>query len=134
MRVSRRLGFLATVLGAFAGCGQADAQVRPGLARSAPTPARASAAPAPAPKLLDPELWVEALRAGRYADAARSLDALGAGLTSHPELLFARARAAYELGDYRRASELTTGLETRLPSIEGRVRRLRAQAELEAGP
>jgi soluble lytic murein transglycosylase len=128
------LGFLATVLGVAAGCGEADAQVRPGLARSAPGPARPSAAPVRAPKPADPLLFVEALRAGRYADAARALDALGPALATRPELLFARARAAYELGDYRRASELTNGLETRLPSIEGRVRRLRAQAELEAGP
>jgi soluble lytic murein transglycosylase len=77
---------------------------------------------------------VEALRAGRHADAARALDALGGGLTKRPELTFARARAAFELRDFRRAVELTQGLEAKLPLLEARIRRLRADAELQSGP
>jgi soluble lytic murein transglycosylase len=77
---------------------------------------------------------VEAFRAGRYSEAARSLDALGSELDKRPELVFARARAALELGDYQRAARLSKGLEARLPSLDERVRRLRAQAELEGGP
>jgi soluble lytic murein transglycosylase len=118
------------------GCERADARVRPNPSR--PAPASASARPALAPKAAaspqGAEPWVEALRAGRYAEAARSLDALGAALSKRPELVFARARAAEELDDFRRAADLTRGLEARLPGLEGRIRRLRAEAELESGP
>jgi soluble lytic murein transglycosylase len=77
--------------------------------------------------------WVDALRVGRYAEAARELDALG-DLTQRPELRFARARAAAELGEPARVIELLSGLEAKLPALVPRIQRLRAEAQLSVGP
>jgi soluble lytic murein transglycosylase len=73
------------------------------------------------------------MRAGRFAEAAQALDALGE-FEKRPELAFARARAALELGDFRRAAELAKDLDAKLPLLEARVKRLRAECELETGP
>jgi soluble lytic murein transglycosylase len=77
--------------------------------------------------------WVPALRAGRYAEAARALDA-ESDLARRPELKLARARAAIELGDSARAVTLLSGLEAELPVLETRIGRMRADAQLNAGP
>jgi soluble lytic murein transglycosylase len=76
---------------------------------------------------------VAALRAGRYGDAAKALDA-DTKLNARPELRLARAKAALELGDAARAVELLDHLEAELPDLAVRIRRLRAEAELTAGP
>jgi soluble lytic murein transglycosylase len=76
---------------------------------------------------------VPALRAGRYADAAKALDA-EPDLGRRPELRLARAKAAIELGDAARAVELLEKLDVELPALATRVRRLRADAQLSAGP
>jgi soluble lytic murein transglycosylase len=81
-----------------------------------------------------PPSWVDALRGENYADAARLLDALGPEALTAPKLRFARARAAVEIGEHARALALLSGLEAALPSLAGRVRALRAEAELEVGP
>ena len=77
--------------------------------------------------------WVAALRAGRYADAAHALDAEPT-LEQRPELKLARAKAAFELGDAGQAVALLAGLEADLPALQGKIRRLRAEAQLTAGP
>jgi soluble lytic murein transglycosylase len=80
----------------------------------------------------DVTAWVPALRSGRYEDAARALDRLGSPL-SQPELRFARARAARELGDHGRALELLSGLEKELPALSERIQRERAEASFGSG-
>ena len=79
------------------------------------------------------DAWVEAFRLGRWADAARALDARS-DLERRPEWRFARARAAAELGDPARVLALLAGLERELPSLESRILRLRADAQLQNGP
>ncbi|HEX6273795.1 MAG TPA: hypothetical protein VFZ53_12185, partial [Polyangiaceae bacterium] len=129
MRPSTRYLWAAGLLSLA--CERAGAQPRPAAARA---PVVAKTAPAPLPSAKAPsEPWVEALRAGRYAAAAHALDTLG-DLGKRPELAFARARAALELRDFSRAAELAKDLDTKLPLLEGRVKRLRAECELEAGP
>jgi soluble lytic murein transglycosylase len=49
-------------------------------------------------------------------------------------LKLARAKAALELGDAGQAVALLSGLEADLPQLRGKIRRLRADAELKAGP
>jgi soluble lytic murein transglycosylase len=124
------------VIGLLAvGCERADAEARPSPPRPTPAAASRPASPAlPAKAAPGPEPWVEALRAGRYAEAAKALDGLGQGLEKRPELVFARTRAAFELRDYARAAELSRGLEVKIPLLEERIKRLRADAELESGP
>src|SRR5262245_52940628 len=111
-----------------AACQHADAEPRPSLAKPAsPSGSRKTTPPASAPTSLSASgSWVDAFRAGRYAEAARSLDALGGEIEKRPELVFARARAALEIRDFERAAALSKNLETRLPVLEERVRRLRA--------
>jgi len=134
----RRLAGLALIsaLGA-SGCERGSAEARPSgnLPRLAPpllaSVAQSAARPAPPP----PEgAWVEALRAGRYAEAAKALDADPAALTRRAELRLARAKAAVELGDAARAVELLDKLDMELPALAPRIRRLRAEAQLSAGP
>ena len=127
VRQSTRLFWAVGLLAA--GCERADAQARPAVARTAPVaPARPSPVAKPAAAPSAAAAWVDALRAGRYSEAAKGLDALGPELAKRPELAFARARAALELRDYPRAAELAKDLETKLPLLEDRVKRLRADA------
>jgi soluble lytic murein transglycosylase len=128
--------YLATTFAAT-GCERSTAQARPVASGPVRPAALVATAPAedkparPSPSAQGP--WVEALRAGRYADAARELDALG-DLSQKPELRFARARAAAELGEPERVIELLAGLETKLPALAPRIQRLRADAQLVVGP
>ena len=134
----RALGLILAL--AVTGCERGAAEARPGAHdRDVPPALLASAAltsnaaelavPSPAPS----GAWVPAFRAGRYADAARALDAEPM-LGQRPDLKLARAKAALELGDAGQAVTLLVGLETDLPALEGKIRRLRAEAELSAGP
>lgn len=124
---------------AASGCERGSAEARPtsGTPRTPPPLAvsvqqaalHTSTTPAPAPS----GAWVQALRAGRYTDAAKALDA-EPELLRRPELRLARAKAALELGDAARAVELLDKLEAELPALTVRIRRLRADAQLSAGP
>ncbi len=99
--------------------------------RLASATGRASASPDSASNA-DEGAWVAALRAGRYADAAQALDAVS-DLDKQPGLRLARARAALELGDARRALELLAGLEKDLPALAPHIEELRADAALGSG-
>jgi soluble lytic murein transglycosylase len=130
--------FLAPAL--LVGCERAAAETRPGVANAAQpgvSAARANLAAAAAAsrsKAAAPEgPWVQALRLGRYADAAAALDQV-ADLKAQPVLRYARARAALELGDAAMALTLLDGLESKLPALEARILRLRADAQLAVGP
>jgi len=129
---------LASLLGLGAsGCERGTAQARPNpeLIPTPPLLAATFAPSAASPRLVTPPqgAWVGALRAGRYADAAKLLDA-EQDLPRRPELRLARAKAALELGDATRAVELLDRLELELPALATRIHRLRAEAQLSAGP
>jgi hypothetical protein len=119
------------------GCERSAAQARPVASGNAGRPPAAAAVAAldggAKPAALDPDAWVEAFRLGRWAEAARALDARP-DLERRPGLRFARARAAAELGDPARVLALATGLERELPDLEPRISRLRADAQLLVGP
>jgi soluble lytic murein transglycosylase len=134
--VLRAFGF--ALLLAASGCDRGAPVARAGelppanpslLLASAPLTTPSAALPMPAAS----GAWVSALRAGRYAEAARALDA-EPSFEQRPELRLARAKAALELGDAAQAVSLLAGLESSLPALDGRIRRLRAEAELTAGP
>jgi soluble lytic murein transglycosylase len=126
----------------LAGCERSLADARPQgapqLARSAaPVATRVAATEAPAPlpePAVEPNPTASALRREDWQAAAAALDALGPELLEKPELRYARARAALELGEHARAIELVLDLEAKLPSLAERIARLRAEAQLEAGP
>lgn len=125
---------LAPVLAS--GCEPAAAETRPGVVGTAPPrlpPALSSPEAASRAKALPEGAWVQAFRVGRFADAAAALDQVS-DLKAKPALCFARARAALELGEAASALSLLDGLEAKLPSLEGRILRLRAEAQLAVGP
>lgn len=78
--------------------------------------------------------WVEAIREYRWGDAARLLDALAERAKSRPEIRYARAYVAYELGKHTEARDLLENLEQALPIIRDDIVRMRAESQLEAGP
>lgn len=101
------------------------------VASAAPTPTpeertSLAAAPAAAP-------WVQAVRVGRWAEAATLLDALVEGDRGRPEIRFVRARVAAELGDHGKAVALLTDLAAP-PLLAPDVERARAESAAEAGP
>jgi soluble lytic murein transglycosylase len=121
------------------GCEPAAAETRPGVVGTAPprSPAAlasmAAAEAASRSKPVAEGAWVQAFRLGRFADAAAALDQV-ADLKTRPELRYARARAALELGDAATALTLLDGLEAKLPALDLRISRLRADAQLAVGP
>ncbi len=140
--VRRRLTFaplagLAIALAAASGCtrlaDQVDASAPPPATASAsassPATVAASASP-PAPA----GAWAEAVRVGRWKDAAAAIDALDEASRSAPELRYVRARAALALGDHARAARLLDGLDRALPELSEDIAFHRAEAWIHAGP
>jgi soluble lytic murein transglycosylase len=76
--------------------------------------------------------WVEFVRMHRYADAAKSLDALGTEARARPEVRYARAVVASKLGDHGRVVRELEGIELKLLAQD--IEELRAASALEAGP
>lgn len=97
---------------------------------SAPPPS--AALPPPVPEA-PPAPWVQAVRVGRWSEAASLLDALVEGERQKPEIRFVRARVAAELGDHAKAVELLTGLVPP-PLLATDVEAARAESAAEAGP
>ncbi|MEZ4221423.1 MAG: transglycosylase SLT domain-containing protein [Polyangiaceae bacterium] len=91
--------------------------------------AQASTALEEGPPLGD---WVELVRMHRYADAARSMDALGAQEKARPDVRYARAVVASKLGDHARVVSELRGLEH--PLLGAEMELLRAESALEVGP
>ncbi len=108
---------------------------KPGVATSASAPSSAAAevAPPPLAAIVPREAtWPEDVRRGRWQDAARGLDALPGADRQKPEIRFVRAFVAKRLGDDAAVVALLEGLA--LPAVDESVKRLRAEAQLVAGP
>lgn len=78
--------------------------------------------------------WIEQVRMHRFADAARSLDALSEEARRRSGTRYVRAVVAAELGDAQRAVKELEGLEGELPLLRSEIEALRAKSALEAGP
>lgn len=83
---------------------------------------------------LDPSAaFLRAVRQLDWAAAASRFDKLSSDEQQAPELCFARAYCARELGDHATVLRLTEGLEQKLPLLAPELVRLRAEAALGAG-
>jgi soluble lytic murein transglycosylase len=95
---------------------------------SAPAPTSAPAAPRPSEAT-----WVQAVRVGRWSDAARLLDALSEAERARPAIRFVRARVAAEVGDHTRAVALLKDLKEPALLVDD-IERALAESALVAGP
>jgi soluble lytic murein transglycosylase len=86
-----------------------------------------------APDGAAPLAWPDAIRAEKWEEAARGIDALAAGEKSKPEVRFARARVAIALGKHAEAIPLLEKIEDDLPLLRDLVTRTRAEAQIGAG-
>ncbi|MGH7328308.1 MAG: hypothetical protein ACREJX_08160, partial [Polyangiaceae bacterium] len=78
--------------------------------------------------------WRDAVRKGAWNDAATAIDALTDAERKQPELVYLRARVAFEQKDFARVVVLSSNLESALPLLADSIARRRALAELEVGP
>ena len=105
----------------------------PDLTRTMPSAKRAAAQ---ASGVLDDKKplgdWVELVRMHKYADAAKSIDALSKTEKARPEVRYVRAVVAAKLGKHARAVKELDGVK--LPLLASDIEELRAASALEAGP
>jgi soluble lytic murein transglycosylase len=137
--LSRRpeLAVLALAI-ALSACGRQDGPPRalaatPDAANvqvDAATTASATEAGAPTPT----GPWADALRVGRFAEAAEGIARLSPEEQRKPEVRLAKARVALMTGKAAEAVTLLEKLDDELPLVRDVVARMRAQAQLEAGP
>ncbi|MEZ4297186.1 MAG: transglycosylase SLT domain-containing protein [Polyangiaceae bacterium] len=114
---------------------ESTARPAPSLAASDTASAAASASAAPDGGAAKRERdWVEAIRLEQWSEAAAKIDALLSVERERPEIKYARARVALELGEHEKARDLLTGLDDALPDLADDIRRYRAEAAAVAGP
>lgn len=146
--MSRRLERTALALGGallvvVAGCGRQDAPPRataPPQEAGAPVDAAsfdaratvdAASSEGPAGARLS---WPDAIRVGRFADAAEGIARLPAEEQRKPEVRLARARTSIAIGGYAEALAALEKLDDELPLLRDLVARTRARAQLHVGP
>jgi peptidoglycan lytic transglycosylase len=112
----------------------AASSVAPPLSRSAPAPATAVSAGSALPVPASDEGYAALVRAERWADARRVLEALPETERARPEVRFLRARVALELDDAAAALTLLEGLHAALPQLASQIAEARARAQLRVGP
>lgn len=78
--------------------------------------------------------WPNAIRVGRFAEAAEGIAALPAAEQAKPEVRLAKARVALMTGKAADALVTLDKLDDELPLLRDLVAKMRAQAQLEAGP
>lgn len=81
-----------------------------------------------------PLAWPDAIRVGRYSEAAEGLAKLSSDEQSKPEVRLARARVALMTGKAAEAIAILDKLEDELPLLRDLVAKTRALAMFEAGP
>jgi len=112
----------------------ADPSALPPPSYTAPAAvASASAAPL-APASSSNAGYAALVRAERWADAGKILDALPEPERTKPEVRFVRARVALELDDAAAALTLLEGLHIAVPQLAPQIAEARARAQLRVGP
>ena len=81
-----------------------------------------------------PATWVQLVREERWAPAASAIDALPDADRNKPEVRYARAAVAFARGDGKTAVSSLESLEGALPALAPEIARLRAHAQVIAGP
>ena len=81
-----------------------------------------------------PLAWPDAIRVGRWSEAADGLAKLTSGEQAKPEVRLARARVALMTGKAAEAITILDKLEDEIPLLRDLVARTRALAMFEAGP
>jgi soluble lytic murein transglycosylase len=81
-----------------------------------------------------PATWVQLVREERWAAAGAAIDALPDGERNKPAVRFARATVAFTRGDGKTAVSSLESLEGALPALAPEIARLRARAQVNAGP
>ncbi|MBX3209159.1 MAG: transglycosylase SLT domain-containing protein [Labilithrix sp.] len=138
------LGARALALAAVvAGCGRQDAPPRATApAPDASAPGAVDAAPLDAGAATGGDAssssaalaWPEAIRAGRFAEAAEGLSRLPAEEQRKPEVRLAQARVSIALGKPAEARVALEKLDDELPLLRELIVGMRARVELAAGP
>lgn len=123
----------------LAACGRQDAPPRstPVIADASADAATAVKEANPSPTSSDasaPLAWPDAIRVGRYTQAAEGIARLPAGEQAKPEVRLAKARVAIALGKHADAIAALDKIDDELPLLRDLVARMRAQAMFEAGP
>ncbi len=135
LRVAPLFGALLALTVACAD--RATTTAPPAHSTASPADPTASAAPvasaaSPAPRAADPA-WVQAVRVGRWSEAARLLDGLDEAERARGPMRYVRARVAAELGDHARVVELLRDLVDP-PILLEDIERARAESAAEVGP
>ena len=142
IRLSRASCFVAPLLVLAASCADVRTGAPPAHSTALPNgdsaaePAGSVAGPAPSAVAAPPPApdapHVAAVRAERWADAAKLIDALDGPTKGTAETRFLRARVAIALGDDKAVAPLLDGIV--LPGFEDDIARLKAQAAVDVGP
>jgi soluble lytic murein transglycosylase len=133
-------GVVVTMLAVVAACGRQDSlphATTAGPDASASVDAASEAGGASSPKeARSPLAWPDAIRAGRYAEAAEGIspDRLPAGEQAKPEVRLAKARVSIALGKHADAVAALDKLDDELPLLRELIAKTRAQAMFEVGP
>jgi soluble lytic murein transglycosylase len=106
----------------------------PPLSHSVPAAAVSASAVSALPASPGDAGYAALVRAERWADARRVLEALPEAERGQPELRFVRARVALELDDAGVALTLLEGLHTAIPQLAPQIAEARARAQLRVGP
>ena len=131
-RRRRASGLDALALALVAGCAHHDA---PALTSASKSDAGTDAAFVETDFDAGPaQTWRDAVRKGAWNDAATAIDALSDAERKEPEIVYLRARVAFEQRDFARVVVLLDGLESSLPVLSDSIAKRRALAELEVGP
>jgi len=78
--------------------------------------------------------WPDAIRVGRFAEAAEAIARLPAEEQNKPEVRLAKARASIAIGKYAEAIAALEKIDDELPLLRELVAKTRAQAQFHAGP
>ena len=145
LRASPLALLLAAALAAS--CGRHDAAARPtappsdasvvdasdAAAEADATSTTTTSSSAPGPTAA-PLAWPDAIRIGRFAEAAEALAGLPPPSSRKPEVRLATGRVALALGKHADAIAALDKLEDELPLLRDLITKMRAQAMLEVGP
>lgn len=134
--MSRRWARTA-ILFAAAACGRRDTPPRtasPDASVVIETAPEAGVSIAPKEAVSISMSWPDAIRAGRWGDAAERMAQLPATDQTKPEIRLAKARVSIALGKHVEAVTALDKLDDDLPLLREVIGKLRAQAMFEVGP